>query len=224
MDLQSSRTASGSRNGNDIPTRTGANPYGDGAPHGDPFQSWSNPAGVDEAYRGNAQRSLGLGPPPHLASVDFPRGPYYHPQSHFQSSYARKHPLLLRHLQTDTLSDLCIMEELLGMMRTVLLDQEELKASVSGLDMSVSGLDNCVSAMEARFANPQHPTLSRDLAARRGGRFAQAKSHSTRRSTGRIPLDPALSADDSIHGDDTDLVPYTEDNWSSDTGGKHQGM
>ncbi|KAJ7832129.1 hypothetical protein B0H14DRAFT_2592221 [Mycena olivaceomarginata] len=83
--------------------------------------------------------------------------------------------------------------------------------------MSVSGLDNRVSAMEARLANPEHPTLSRDLAARRGGRFSQAKSHSTRRSTRSIPLDPALSTDDSIDGDDTDLVPYTEDDSASES-------
>ncbi|KAF8170467.1 hypothetical protein K438DRAFT_1982627 [Mycena galopus ATCC 62051] len=228
MDLRNSRTASGSRNGKDIPTRTATNPYGDGAPHGDPFQSWSNPAGADDAYRGNSQRSLGLGPPPRSASLDFPGGPYYHHQGHFQPSYAQEASVATptpanRYAQRPMYRTSSIpeersqMEELLGMMRTILLNQEELKASVSGLDMSVSGLDNRVSAMEARLANPEHPTLSRDLAARRGGRFAQAKSHSTRRSTRSIPLDPALSTDDSIDGDDTDLVPYTEDDSASES-------
>ncbi|KAF8146260.1 hypothetical protein K438DRAFT_1781134 [Mycena galopus ATCC 62051] len=167
------------------------------------FQTWSKPAGVDEAYnRRNAQRSLGLGPPPHSASVYFPRGSYYHHQGHFQPSYAQEASAATptpanRYAQRPT--------------------YRELKASVSGLDMSVSGLDNRVSAMEARLANPEHPTLSQDLAARRGGRFAQAKSHSTRRSTRSIPLDPALSTDDSIDADDTVLVPYTKDDSASES-------
>ncbi|KAF8214375.1 hypothetical protein K438DRAFT_1956452 [Mycena galopus ATCC 62051] len=141
MDLRNSRTATGSRNVNN---RTGTNPYGDGAPHGDP-------AGLIQLAQ------MRLTAATHREAWSSGRNPARPPWTFLAALIANtKRPMYRTSSIPEERSQ---MEELLGMIRTILLNQEELKALISGLDMSVADLANRVSAMEAILANPEHPSI-----------------------------------------------------------------